>query len=165
MGLLKCPDCGNAVSDQAPSCPKCGRPRFTAGATSQAPLMTSAIAARHQVHPVALALALVLVAMVGWGSWNAYRRSQLPPLPMVVLSRPAIIGGGLVIVFQNESDLPLSVAATLAHPATNLQRMYQIDTRPHGSKSIGTIEGWTGQTGDTITLVNNNYQSWSGSIR
>jgi Domain of unknown function (DUF4190) len=26
MGLVTCPDCGNAVSDAAPSCPQCGRP-------------------------------------------------------------------------------------------------------------------------------------------
>jgi len=26
MALLKCPDCGNDVSDQAPACPHCGRP-------------------------------------------------------------------------------------------------------------------------------------------
>ena len=26
MALLKCPDCGNDVSDQATACPSCGRP-------------------------------------------------------------------------------------------------------------------------------------------
>ena len=26
MALVKCPDCGREVSDQAPSCPNCGRP-------------------------------------------------------------------------------------------------------------------------------------------
>ena len=26
MSLIKCPDCGNEVSDEAPSCPKCGKP-------------------------------------------------------------------------------------------------------------------------------------------
>ena len=26
MALIRCPDCGNEVSDAAPSCPKCGRP-------------------------------------------------------------------------------------------------------------------------------------------
>lgn len=26
MGMIACPDCGRAVSDQAPSCPGCGRP-------------------------------------------------------------------------------------------------------------------------------------------
>lgn len=25
MALVKCPDCANDVSDQAPSCPRCGR--------------------------------------------------------------------------------------------------------------------------------------------
>jgi len=26
MALIVCPDCGNYVSDSAPSCPKCGKP-------------------------------------------------------------------------------------------------------------------------------------------
>ena len=26
MALIKCPDCGNQVSDRAPTCPKCGAP-------------------------------------------------------------------------------------------------------------------------------------------
>lgn len=26
MALLKCPDCGSEISDQAPACLKCGRP-------------------------------------------------------------------------------------------------------------------------------------------
>lgn len=26
MPLVKCPDCGKEVSDQAPTCPQCGRP-------------------------------------------------------------------------------------------------------------------------------------------
>ena len=29
MGLIACPDCGQMVSDIAPSCPHCGRPIFT----------------------------------------------------------------------------------------------------------------------------------------
>ncbi len=27
MPLVTCPDCGKAISDQAPSCPSCGRPQ------------------------------------------------------------------------------------------------------------------------------------------
>lgn len=161
MGLLMCPDFGSAVSDLAPACPKCGRPRHTTASTNTPP----AAVQRRQTHPLVLAIALVLLAVVGWSSRNAYRQSQLPVLPMAVQSRPALIGGGQVIVFENQSDHPLSVAATIAHPATNLQKVYQIDTAPHGSKSIGALEGWTGQPGDTVTLVNNNYQHWSGSLR
>ncbi len=29
MALIKCPDCGNEVSDKAPSCVKCGCPLAT----------------------------------------------------------------------------------------------------------------------------------------
>jgi hypothetical protein len=120
---------------------------------------------KRTTHPITLVVALVLLAVVGWSSLNAYRKSQLPLLPMVVKSRPALIGSGQIIMFENESNQPLSVAATLTHPATNLQKVYQIDTGPRGTKSIGSLEGWTGQSGDTITLANNNYQTWSGSIR
>jgi hypothetical protein len=165
MGLLNCPDCGNAVSDQAPACPKCGRPRLSAGATTQTPQFSAPSPSKRATHPAALVAALGLLAVVGWYSLNSYHQSQLPALPMVVKSRPAIIGGGQVIVFENQSSQPLSVAATLTHPATNLQKVFQIDTGPRGTKSIGSFEGWVGQSGDTITLANNSYQSWSGSIR
>ncbi len=163
MALLKWPDCGNAVSDQAPGCPKCGRPRVTTQATAQ--VAAPAAPPPRKTHPLVLAIAIGLLAVVGWSSFTSYHQSQLPTLPMVVKSRPAIIGGGQVIMFENQSNAPLSVAATLTHPATNLQKVYQIDTGPRGSKSIGSLEGWNGQSGDTITLVNNNYQGWSGSIR
>ena len=164
MGLLNCPDCGNAVSDQAPACPKCGRPRIAAQATA-AQFAAPASPQKRATHPITLVAALALLAVVGWSSLNAYHKTQLPPLPMVVKSRPAIIGSGQVIMFENQSNQPLSVAATLTHPATNLQKVYQIDTAPRGTKSIGSLEGWTAQSGDTVTLANNNYQSWSGSLR
>ncbi len=165
MGLLICPDCGNAVSDQAPACPKCGRPRVSAGATAQAPQFAAPSAPKRTTHPITLVAVLALLAVVGWYSLNSYHQSQLPVLPMVVKSRPAIIGARQVIMFENQSNQPLSVAVTLTHPTTNLQKVYQIDTAPRGTKSIGSLEGWIGQSGDTITLANNNYQSWSGSIR
>jgi hypothetical protein len=165
MGLLNCPDCGNAVSDQAPACPKCGRPRASAGSTAQAPQFATPPTPKRTTHPITLVAALGLLAVVGWYSLNSYRQSQLPALPMVVKSRAAIIGTGQVIIFENQSNQPLSVAATLTHRATNLQKVYQIDTGPRGSKSIGSLEGWAAQSGDTVTLANNDYQSWSGSIR
>jgi hypothetical protein len=166
MGLLTCPDCGNAVSDQAPACPKCGRPQVAAQATAPAAQVAAPAApARRSTHPVALVIAIALLAGIGWYSLKSNQQSQLPLLPMVVKSRPAILGAGQVIIFENQTDQPLAVAATLGHPATNLQKVYQIYTGPRGSKSIGSAEGWIGQSGDTVALVNNNYQSWSGSLR
>jgi len=165
MALLNCPDCGNAVSDQAPACPKCGRPRVSAGTTDHAKQFASPSTLKRTTHPITLVAALGLLAVVGWYSLNSYHQSQLPALPMAVKSRPAIIGSGQVIMFENESNQPLSVAATLTHPSTNIQKVYQIDTGPRGTKSIGSMEGWVGESGDTVTLANNNYRRWSGSIR
>jgi hypothetical protein len=122
-------------------------------------------APRRPTSPVVLTIAILIAVMAAWSTWDAYSKSQLPVLPMVVESRPAIIGSGKVIVFENQSDAPLSVAATLSHPATNVTKVYQIDTPAHGSKSIESLEGWADQTGDTVTLVNNNYQHWNGSLQ
>lgn len=35
MALLKCPDCGRDVSDQALACPNCGRPVLTSSSSDQ----------------------------------------------------------------------------------------------------------------------------------
>ena len=45
MALITCPDCKNSVSDQAPACPKCGRPikvAFTAPAAESRPSIITA---------------------------------------------------------------------------------------------------------------------------
>lgn len=165
MALLNCVDCGDSVSDRAPTCPKCGAPRTIAGTASPAPALAPSTNPRRKTHPITLIVALGLLVVVGWSSLSSYHKSQLPALPMQVQSRPAILGKGLVILFENQTDQPLSVSATLGHPATNFKRVYEIYTGPRGTKSIGSAEGWIGQSGDMIALENNQYQRWSGSIR
>jgi hypothetical protein len=34
MALIACPDCGQQVSDAAPACPRCGRPRLGIAGTT-----------------------------------------------------------------------------------------------------------------------------------
>jgi zinc-ribbon domain len=38
MALVTCPDCGKEISDQAPACPSCGRPREPAGVPVATPV-------------------------------------------------------------------------------------------------------------------------------
>ena len=40
MALVICPDCGNELSDQAPACPKCGRPTARAAAPASKTTLT-----------------------------------------------------------------------------------------------------------------------------
>lgn len=60
--LIKCPSCGNDVSDAAIACPKCGHPLQSTG---------SKIDERDPVHRVGLILAFViLVGGVVWGIYS-----------------------------------------------------------------------------------------------
>lgn len=62
MPLIKCPSCGNDVSDAAIACPKCGHPLQSTG---------SKIDERDPVHRVGLILAFViLVGGVVWGIYS-----------------------------------------------------------------------------------------------
>jgi hypothetical protein len=45
MALVTCPDCSNQVSDQAPSCPKCGRPMRKAAPGPPPPAGSNGVAA------------------------------------------------------------------------------------------------------------------------
>lgn len=39
MALIKCPDCGNEVSENAPACPHCGNPRSSTIRSSSRPVL------------------------------------------------------------------------------------------------------------------------------
>lgn len=39
MALIKCPDCGNEVSENAPACPRCGNPRTSTINASSRPIL------------------------------------------------------------------------------------------------------------------------------
>ena len=41
MALIKCPDCGKAVSDAAPACPDCARPMAQASAATAQRVVTT----------------------------------------------------------------------------------------------------------------------------
>lgn len=166
MGLYRCNDCGNAVSDRAPACPRCGAPSPAAAeatlgaAISAAAAAPAARPARRATHPVAW---LALVAIIGCLLYAAYQ-SNLPRLPVDVKFRPALIGPGLVLVFENTSGEQLTFVAPMNRPATNNTRSLELYAGPHQTVSIGSREGWVGEHGDQITLKNNRFQSWSGSI-
>lgn len=68
MGIVTCPDCQNEVSDQAPSCPNCGRPIRGGRGTEQSPDVieeTGKRWKRMQVYGALGAIVGVSVATVG----------------------------------------------------------------------------------------------------
>ena len=65
MALIKCPDCGTEVSDQAPGCPKCRRPM------TQPAVQTIEKTGKRYKLQMLLAVALIIVGpvtcMAGFG--------------------------------------------------------------------------------------------------
>jgi hypothetical protein len=151
--LHRCAECSKPVSDRAVACPNCGAPAPAASAPgSQRP--------QRKTHPVAWA---ALLALVGYLAYESYQ-ANLPQLPVAVRFRPALIGSGLVLMFENTSAQEITFIARLNRPDTNNTRSMELHARPYQTVSVGSGEGWTGEHGDQITLKNNRFQTWTGSI-
>lgn len=67
MALIKCPECGKEISDQATSCPNCGRPiiynrpqiNYNVNAQTQAPNSSAAAPAQKKESPLGIAGMLI----------------------------------------------------------------------------------------------------------
>jgi hypothetical protein len=151
MALVNCVECGNGLSDQAITCPKCGAPTKRS----------------RKTHPFTwVILAVLIVAGVGY-QVQADREAKLPPLPVNVKFRPSLLGqrAGYVLVIENTSGSPLPLMANLTHASVNDSRRYDLYIPARSQTDISKlINGWTTEHGDRVTLENANYKSWSGSV-
>lgn len=49
MSLIKCPDCGRDISDQAPTCPSCGRPMIATPDKRRAVVQTEQTSKKYKL--------------------------------------------------------------------------------------------------------------------
>jgi hypothetical protein len=160
MALRHCYECGNNVSDKAPACPKCGAPQGASLSAGMQGTLTVQAPQKRKTHPITWVILILLVSLAYYYS----RQVSLPSLPITVQFRPALLGPGLVLMFENTSDSPITFVARLNRPATNITRSLELYAPAHRTVSIGSRDGWLGEHGDQITLKNNNSQTWNGSI-
>lgn len=159
MALVACKECGKEVSDKAPSCPSCGAPTGAAGAPSPQG------SKKRKTSPVAWAALVAIVAGTAWFTQTRdYTEQSLPPLPVEVKYRSAMLGPGMVLQVKNTSDRPLFAVVTLKNPTTHEEKSFRIDMPNNGSAEIGHREGWTLASGDTFEVFNEAFQTWKGSI-
>jgi hypothetical protein len=163
MTLKSCVECGERISDLAPACPKCGAPQFAATPQPRAAAAPAA-RARRKTHPITWVVFFVLVAVVFFETIKSQHEASLPPLPIVTEFRPAILGPGLVFMFQNNSDRAIPFVVTFKRPATGTSKRLELYAGPRARVSIGSREGWLGEHGDQLKVENNGYQTWEGSI-
>lgn len=65
-----------------------------------------------------------------------------------------MLNPGVVVILQNRSAAPLPLAVTLTHQATGTARRWDLLLRAAGSQEIGQLQGWIGESGDSITRSN-----------
>lgn len=155
MALLTCADCGKEISDQAESCPSCGAP-----VNGHSRKKT-----KRQTHPFTwVALGLVIAGGIWFATSSSFQEQLLPEMPVEVRFRPSVLGQGLVIMVKNESNSDISAIVRITRLSTDKRSMFTLNLRPGDTQSIGHLEGWQLQSGDTIEIESEDYRTWQGSI-
>lgn len=149
MALLNCSECKKEISSLATVCPGCGAQINKANKTS--PL-------------VWWVLAFIIVGVFFFTQSRGYKEKSLPPLPIEVGFREALLGPGLVLKVKNKSSSIITTLVTLKNPTTQQEKSYRLDIPSNGITEVGHSEGWVLAHGDIIKIYNVQYQSWNGSI-
>ena len=82
-----------------------------------------------------------------------------PELPVTLGLRKAMMGPGLVAVFNTTVKSPVSVLAIVKSAALGTTKQFELHLNPAAATELGHMEGATIEAGDTITLENNNFSS------
>jgi uncharacterized lipoprotein YajG len=80
-----------------------------------------------------------------------------PRLPLAWIVRKAFIGPGLVVVFNTTVKEPLVVLATVRNPALGTVKQVELHLNASVPTDLGSRQGAVIDSGDVITLTNNNY--------
>ena len=163
MALIQCPECQHQVSEKAPACPNCGAPIVTP-LSAPAPTPATKGEGRRVPHAFWATLGVIIIGAIGYFQSSIFREQNLPPIPIEVSYREALLGPGLVCIVENTSDRHLSVLATFMNPSLNQEKNFRLDVPPKGVTEVGHLEGWILASGDTIVLSHNDYKSWNGKI-
>jgi hypothetical protein len=89
----------------------------------------------------------------------AAQLGKKPDVPLRLALRSSAMGKGKVVVFKNMTTRSLSVAATFRNPALNMEKAFRLDFAPDEEKPFGHLEGWQFESGDEITLVNQQFET------
>jgi hypothetical protein len=111
MALIRCPECGNEVSDKARACPKCGAPINAVGAVGivapQAPRMPAPVTTGRVVVAILLSL-ITLGYLIPWSIAYARRHNKQVPIFLINLFLGwTFIGWLAALIWSFSSDVEL----------------------------------------------------------
>ena len=164
MPLVKCTRVRQRGFRQNSGVPKRAAPRSAVPSAQATPSSAPQPTQRRKTHPVTWAVAAIVIPILGWDGWQSGREAKLPPMPVSVKFRPAVLEPGFVLMFENTSSKPLSLVARLEHPAIRDRKKFGLYVGPRSQVDVDKVSGRIAQSGDRITLENSNFKTWSGSI-
>jgi hypothetical protein len=80
-----------------------------------------------------------------------------PPLPLAWIVRKAFQGPGLVVVLSTKVKEPIEVLATVRNPTLGTVKQVELHLDPSVPASLGSSQGAVIDSGDVITVSNDNY--------
>ena len=80
-----------------------------------------------------------------------------PRLPLAWIVRKAFIGPGLVVVLSTTVKEPIEVLAPVRNPTLGTVKQVELHLNPSVPTNLGSSQGAVIDSGDVITLSNNNY--------
>jgi hypothetical protein len=86
------------------------------------------------------------------------QQESKPDLPVTVSFRRAILGGGLVARFRNNTALQLEIAALFISPSTGQRSQTQLVLGPGQTQEVGSLQGWQFIAGQQIQLSNTGFR-------
>ena len=107
---------------------------------------------------VVLAIIVGIGAYLGWKSLTPSTTTK-PPMPVSVTYRTSSVGIGYVVQFHNTSNKYLSLRAIFKNSTLNQSMEKQTDLDPFGTQEYGWTDNWKFVSGETITVIENNYQT------
>jgi uncharacterized lipoprotein YajG len=88
-----------------------------------------------------------------------------PRLPLAWIVRKAFIGPGLVVVLSTTVKEPIEVLATVRNPTLGTVKQVELHLNPSAPTSLDSSQGAVIDSGDVITLSNNNYSPTTFTVR
>lgn len=164
MPLVKYSGVRRRGSRQSSGVAKRAAPRSVVPSAQTTPSAPPQPTQRRKTQAVTWAVALILIPILGWDVWQSGRDAKLPPMPVSVKFRPAVLEPGFVLMFENTSSKPLSLVARLEHSAIRDRKRFGLYVGPRSQVDVDKVSGRIAQSGDRITLENSNFKTWSGSI-
>jgi hypothetical protein len=99
---------------------------------------------------------------------NDLQNAQLavkPRLPLAWIVRKAFIGPGLVVVLSTTVKEPMVVLATVRNPTLGTVKEVELHLNPSVPTNLDSSQGAVIDSGDVITLSNNNYSPSTFIVR